>query len=167
MYIKESSCYSMEHQPKLLTGKKFFVYMLLFFGIIFSVNAVFITLALRSNSGVVVQNYYERGIHYNQTLEQAQFQKELGWMGELVIDGSFMIYSLHASDGKAVSDKTIFVKMVRPVQDGFDFMVPLSETKDGVYRGKFHAPLKGAWDAHISIEWADGQYFDFVPVVLD
>ena len=45
-------------------------------------------------------------------------------------------------------------------------MVPLSETKDGVYREN-SMPLERSMDAHISIEWADGQYFDFVPVVLD
>ena len=84
-----------------LTGRKFFLIVLAFFGIVMAVNAVFISLALKSNPGVVTKDYYERGIHFNDTLEQANYQKELGWTGEL--DASYsasrIVYQLRDKDG--------------------------------------------------------------------
>ncbi len=157
---------AMEKTAKPLTGRRFFFYVAGFLGFVVIVNIVFITLALKSNSGVVVPDYYERGIHYNQTLEQADYQKKLGWVSEVDVNGDEMVYKLVDAKAQPVRGRKVLVKMARPVMDGDDFSISLTEQPDGTYQGKFHAPLKGAWDAHISVKWDDGVYYDFAPLVL-
>ncbi len=47
-------------QKKKLTGKRVFIYFLIFFGIIIIVNTLFIKVALKSNPGVVSEHTYEK-----------------------------------------------------------------------------------------------------------
>lgn len=151
----------------VLTGRKFFIYVALFFGTVMAVNAVFISLALKSNSGVVEEHYYERGLRYDETLAQAEAQKELGWVVQLRAEDGRMIYDIRDAGGVPVAGKTVTVRMVRPVQDGYDFTVNLTDAGDGSYQGDFSLPLKGAWDAHISVLWDGGAFYDKVSLGLE
>lgn len=160
----------MQDTVRLFTGKKFLIVVVSFFGVIMAVNAVFITLALKSNPGVVTKDYYERGIHYNETLEQAKYQKELGWSGKLAASYSNgrISYSLLTKDGQPVAGKTVLVRMVRPVQDGHDFEISLLEVSPGVYEADFYPPLKGNWEAHIDVtSEGDREFYDFMSLNVE
>ena len=65
--------------PKAITGKTVLVWLLAFFGVIFTANAVFIYLALGSFPGVVVESSYEAGQAYNQEIAAAKAQADLNW----------------------------------------------------------------------------------------
>ncbi|MDD3019389.1 MAG: FixH family protein [Alphaproteobacteria bacterium] len=158
---------TMDKPVKPLTGKRFFFYVASFLGFVVVVNIVFITLALKSNSGVVAQDYYQRGINYNQTLDQAEYQKKLGWTSQVDVNGDMMVYTVLDQQSQPVRGRKVAVKMARPVMDGHDFSILLAEQPDGTYQGKFQAPLKGAWDAHISVQWDDGVFYDYTKLVLE
>ncbi|HNQ92899.1 MAG TPA: FixH family protein [Alphaproteobacteria bacterium] len=155
--------------PKPLTGKRVLLYMILFFGVVMAVNGYMIFVALKHHPGVVTEHNYERGIAYDETLAQAEFQKKLGWATSFSISGdqSEMVYVIRDTDGKVLEGKSVSVRMVRPVQAGYDFEVKLEGASDGRYHAPFKAPLRGAWDAHITVRWDGGVYYDNVPVVLD
>lgn len=53
-------------------GLKVLWAFLAFFGAIFSVNAYFAYEAISTNPGVVAENYYKIGLHYNDILEKAR-----------------------------------------------------------------------------------------------
>lgn len=65
--------------PKAITGKTVLVWLLAFFGVIFTANAVFIYLALGSFPGVVVESSYEAGQAYNEEIAAAKAQADLNW----------------------------------------------------------------------------------------
>ncbi|MDY0029415.1 MAG: FixH family protein [Pseudobdellovibrionaceae bacterium] len=160
----------MQDTVRLFTGKKFLIVVVGFFGVIMAVNAVFITLALKSNPGVVTKDYYQRGINYNETLEQARYQKELGWVGTLTASYSSgrISYRLLDKDGHPLSGKTILVRMVRPVQAGYDFEISLNEGRAGIYEADFYPPLKGNWDAHIDVtSEGDRDFHDFMSLNIE
>lgn len=153
--------------PKLFTGRKFLLWVVAFFGVIIAVNVVFISLALKSNSGVVTESPYERGLAYDKTIARAEEQKKLGWTATLDVEGDRMRVTLKDKEGKGIDGKSVTVRMMRPVQQGHDFDVVLEGAGNGTYAGTFRLPLKGAWNAHISVVWADGTYDHLVPLDLE
>lgn len=153
----------MEHIQKPLTGRRVLVYVLLFFGVVFVVNAVFIAKALQSNSGVVNENPYERGLSYNKVLEKHEREVALGWKGKgSVVGNTDLLYVLTDKQAKPVSGAQISVLMARPVQKGLDYPLTLTEQTPGHYSAKLKSPLKGAWAAHISVIRGTDVYDDVV-----
>lgn len=150
----------------LFTGRKFLFIFLAFFGTVMSVNAVFITLAIRSNSGVVTEHPYEEGLAYNATLAEAEAQKKLGWSTSMTMTSNRVIYKVLDSSGHVPPVKTVLVRMARPVQKGFDFTMKLDRQADGSFSAPATFPLKGAWDAHISIEHDQGTYYDKISLLV-
>ena len=53
--------------------------MIAFFGVIFSVNAFFITTALRTFPGEETRRSYVQGLAYNDVIAERQAQAALGW----------------------------------------------------------------------------------------
>ena len=64
----------MEKNRKSPKDKYILFAFLAFFGVIFVVDGIFITTALRTHRGVVTEQAYEKGLHYNQTLNEAKDQ---------------------------------------------------------------------------------------------
>lgn len=157
----------MEDTTKKLTGKHILVYLALFFGVVTVVNAVFITKAIESNTGVVTDRPYERGLNYNQVLDKAEQQKALGWKAVTALtEDDVLVYTLHDKEDKPLKGAAVTVQMLRPAQKGEDFSLTLSETSAGRYESKINAPLKGAWTAHIAVTYGDVSYNDITSLVL-
>lgn len=57
-------------------GRIVLITLLGFFLVVACVDAVFVYKALKSNSGLVVENPYEMGLNYNEIIEQARELKE-------------------------------------------------------------------------------------------
>jgi nitrogen fixation protein FixH len=62
-----------------LTGRGVLVWLFVFFGIIISMNAYFITVSTRTFRGEDEQKPYLQGVEYNQTLARHAAQAALGW----------------------------------------------------------------------------------------
>lgn len=138
----------------LWTGQRVFWSVFTFFAVVMAVNAVFIYLALESHPGVVTEHSYEEGLAFDDRLAEAKEQAKLGWSGQVDLSQSgYIIYRLVDRDQKPVSAKNIKINFVRGVSAGHDFEVDLNESEIGVYRADFNAPLKGKWQAHISVIW--------------
>ncbi len=147
---------------KPFTGGKFFLWMLGFFGVIFAVNIVFVSVAIKSNSGVVDEHYYERGVNYNETLAQSDYQKLLGWSGVLSRTGDHRTgdviqFKLLDRNGSPVTGKVMTLNMRRPAQAGQDFDLPMVEQSPGVYVGKLGDRPLGIWNGYFHAEWREGK----------
>ncbi|MEZ5824053.1 MAG: FixH family protein [Geminicoccaceae bacterium] len=124
-----------------------------FFGIVVAVNVTMIFIAGRSWTGLTTHGAYEKGLAYNENLDAAQSQEELGWSilftTELVdgLDGKLAIV-LRDRDGKPIDDADIEVSFERPTHEGFDFTVIPDGTGEGRYEAEFTAGLSGAWNVH-------------------
>src|SRR5688572_2876208 len=66
-----------------LRGGHVLAAFLAFFGVIFAVNGVFLYMALSTHTGLVAQEPYRKGLHYNDRIAAAERQQALGWTSDL------------------------------------------------------------------------------------
>ena len=124
-----------------------------FFAIIFAINFGYIYIAQKTWRGIYTPDSYRKGLEYNKTLEYVKLQKKLGWTLEI----KFMNGKNNAKDLSAclfdknnhlIKDAKLIVKIVRPTQEGHDFVQDLIP-QNGCYFAKISFPLKGQWDFEI------------------
>jgi nitrogen fixation protein FixH len=54
-------------EKKPLTGRRVFIYFLIFFGIIILVNVLFLKVAVRTNPGVISEHTYEKEMKFEKS----------------------------------------------------------------------------------------------------
>lgn len=136
---------------KSLNGWWVFAAFFLFFAVIVLVNSVFITMALKTNSGVVTEDAYRKGLAYNEALELARNQPAINSVFDY--EGNTVYWSLRDQDSQPIENANISAKFQRPVKDGDDFDARLHPTGNGVYSGKINFPVKGSWKVILSAKW--------------
>lgn len=77
---------TMTHTRKPITGWHMLAGFAAFFGVIIAVNFYMASLARSTFGGVVVENSYVAGQHYNDWLKQAEVQEKLGWSETISLD---------------------------------------------------------------------------------
>ncbi len=132
--------------------------VVLFFLTFMSVDAVMVTMAIRTNTGVVTEQAYEKGLEYNRTIEAASAQQKLGWKDNISLDGHALRYTLQDKHGNFPTGAEVKAKISRPTQDGYDFEVPLQRINDSTYGTDVSFPMPGAWNVRIFVKWPDRDY---------
>ncbi len=133
-----------------------------FFALIVAVNAVFISTALNTHSGLVTEKPYEKGLAFDQTLKLARAQPDIQQRAEFHDD--VLQWSLHSPDGEPIA-AVVNATLVRTVKDGYDFHVKLEHKGDGVYEAPLDLPLKGRWEARLKAQWKTLQYQTRYPFI--
>lgn len=138
-------------------------FFVLFFVVIAVLDGIFVTLAVTTHTGTVTELPYKQGIAYNETLKQAEDQQALGWQAEIdLIDNREIAVNLRDQAQKPLTGAAILAKVTRPVQDGYDFELPLIEREvergDGIYSATADFPLPGQWHIRIFVTWQDTPY---------
>lgn len=128
-----------------------------FFLGLFTVDAVLVTLALRNFSGVAVEGHFEKGLHYNETLDALRAQDALGWdvaLQHASLGAGALRLDLALSDaaGQPLRATAVTVDFLRPSHDGYDARHALAEQSAGRYALETELPLLGLWDAQITVE---------------
>lgn len=141
---------------KTLTGKTVFLYFLLFFGSIMAVNGAFVYSAIHTHSGTVMENAYEKGLDYNTTLSAFKKQPKLNESASL--EGSRFRWAINDEKDIPLKKADAQVTFFRPVKDGADFHIKLTETKPGIYEAEAEFPVKGLWTAQLDATWNNKQY---------
>ena len=129
----------------------------LFFMTFMAVDAVMVTLAVRTHTGVVTEQAYEKGLSYNDTLKAVAEQTSWGWKDSISVQDGNIIYALKDENGDAVTDATVTAQFIRPVQDGHDFSVPLIADHNH-YKAAVALPLKGEWGVRVNVKWKNRNY---------
>jgi nitrogen fixation protein FixH len=130
----------------VIEGRHVLLGLIVFFGVMLLVNAIFLDLAVTTYSGGDRSNAYQKGLHYNATLEAAKLQSERGWRTELAYDERTGRLILKVLDRAAapVTGLHVAVSLERPATDRNDRKVALKELGEGVYAATIDlAP--GAW----------------------
>lgn len=130
----------------------------LFFLTFMVVDAVMVTLAVRTQTGVVTEHAYEKGLAYNQALETEAAQKAMGWSDEIALNGKTLSFSLHDAQGQFIEGAVVTAQITRPVQDGHDFTVTLIEIENHIYEVKPTFPMAGEWFIRIHATWQGKHY---------
>jgi nitrogen fixation protein FixH len=126
------------------------------FMVVIAVNAALFYFATSTFTGLSSAHAYLTGIRYNNTLDQAEAQKKLGWKVETRAVQSETDphgYELEAdfvdADGKPLDNLTAAAYMDRPVQSGYLRKVQMEARGNGHYTAHFISPLPGQWDFEV------------------
>jgi len=147
-----------------LTGRIVLVWLLAFFGVIFSVNITMMTLAVETLPGTDVDNPYGAGLAYNNEITAARAQEARGWQVVAHVErqadgeGSIRVEARDAA-GKPLSGMVFSARLARPTDRRADHDVGLTERESGVYRGTSEGVAVGQWDLIIEGERGSERMF--------
>jgi nitrogen fixation protein FixH len=133
------------------------------FGLVILVNGIMVYFAITSFTGLQTEGHYQRGLDYNEVLAGERAQDALGWAVGIEFeetgDGRGRL-SVQAADkaGGPLNDAGVTVRLVRPVQVGYDIEVTLAAAGDGLYAADVELPLRGQWDILAQIRHPSGNF---------
>ena len=117
-----------------------------FFAAVFAVNGAMIYSAVSTYSGLVANEPYRKGLHYNDRIAADERQARLGWSDALDVgrDGRVRI-ALTETDGRPVRGMQIAGVLGRPSTNRHDIAVALTEVAPGQYEALTSALAEGNW----------------------
>lgn len=114
-------------------------------------GAITIWLAVRTNDGLVADDYYKQGLAVNQVTERDRQAHELGLQAELMLGGNRRDIRLTLrSEREAMLPDALVLHMIHPTRAGVDQIVPLHRQAVGIYSGQLALELFGLW--RVSVE---------------
>ncbi len=128
-------------------------YFVMFFLVIAAVNAVMVTLAVRTLPGTVTDHPYEKGLAYNQVVAASDKQEALGWKSDISYSNGQLQFTLHDRNNKPITAEKVTAKLFRPSKAAMDFVVTL--TRGGA---PIHFPANGLWEVQVDAQVGDIHY---------
>ena len=132
--------------------------------IVLGVNLYMVILAIDTNPGLVVEDYYERGQDYERTLFAKQ-AADPGWhmtvnLPKRVTAGSVIPVHFSVLDkaGVPMEPDSVTFYAYRPSDAMQDFSVQMEKEAKGMYSAKAQFRLKGAWDILVSARTGEDEY---------
>ena len=125
------------------------------------VNIYMITMALKTNDGLVTQHYYRVGLHYNS--DHPHYNDRMGWkvalqMPDVIQQAKTCSVTLTDQKDQPLAQASVTVELYRPNMDGYDQNVKLKEVAPGRYEAPVTVPLMGLWDATVHIQQGHDVY---------
>jgi hypothetical protein len=121
-------------------------------------GVVTLTLAIRSDDGVVVADYYKRGLAINAELSRSQRATELGLQAEVKAGGESTgdsVWVRVSGEQPLPAEAALRIRLVHPGRGGADRVAILSRVAAGD-DGR-SAEYRGAWDEavelHVPVAW--------------
>jgi hypothetical protein len=99
-------------------------------------------LAIRSDDGLVADDYYKRGLAINQTLSRAQLAAQLN-LGARIMFGADLRTVRVELAGDSASPEVLRLRLVHPTRSVADQSIILHTVTQGVYAGDLVAPVAG------------------------
>ena len=117
-------------------------------------GAAMFILAVHSDDGLVVDDYYQRGKHINQILARDDAARDYHLCARLVFDVQTGVLRADLSGEKASQIEELACSLIHPTRSGYDQALSLRRCPDGRLHGDF-APLRQArWIAQLEIsQW--------------
>lgn len=106
--------------------------------------AIFITMALTSESSMVSDDYYKDGLAINQTLERDEQAHRMGLSAEYLSDGHSVL-DVRVAGSEALTTNTLILRLIHPTIDDRDQLVRLSHVRGDRFQARLPEPLEGRW----------------------
>jgi nitrogen fixation protein FixH len=135
---------------KEIDGRFVLLLFLGFFGVVFAVNGVMVTLALRTMPGLDARNGYVASQAMNAAYAAVRAQAERGWTADLAVyrdsrgDAPVEV-SIRDKEGQPVRGLTVSARLAHPALAREDRSVELVETTRGRYVGVIAGAKAGSW----------------------
>jgi nitrogen fixation protein FixH len=131
------------------------------FLLVVAVNAIMITFAVRSFTGLTTTEPYTKGLRFNDQIREAELYERLGWhvaarfQPASARTGTIEIRLVDRA-GAPIADARVKAEFSRPVEKDRDFTLALKSLGGGRYTVSAAFPLAGIWDVKYRIE-RDGE----------
>lgn len=105
---------------------------------------VMITLAVRSDDGLVADDYYKQGLAINQVIDRQERAKALGVAATVAFTPAHDGVRV-ALAGRVAPSASVRLLLVHPTRSGLDQVVELDPQPGGGLAGKLAPPSAGRW----------------------
>jgi nitrogen fixation protein FixH len=129
-----------------LSGRHVLGTFLAFFAAVFVMNGALIYAAVRTNSGLVANEPYRKGLHYNERIAAEERQAQLGWAHTLEVKREGGV-ALVLTDGarRPVTGLKVDMMLGRPATNREDMRIALRESAPGRYEARTTPLAAGSW----------------------
>lgn len=128
-----------------------------FFGVMLTVNGIFLTSAIKSFPGEDVEESYIQGIEFNDVLESRRMQEELGWQAEAGVQNGEILFRLSDRDGAPLGYREIDGQLRHPGNLALDRSIVFEPTARGEYVYAIEENLpSGRWTLQVDVKDAPG-----------
>ncbi len=133
-------------------------------------------LAISSDDGLVVDDYYKKGKEINRVLSRDYAAAKHGLSGELAIDNAEGVVMLQLSAREYSLPGEVVLSVLHPTRGGLDRTVTLADIGQGRYRGVIPPLVQGRWYVQLEADdWRltgalrvpDTRVLSLVPVLSD
>lgn len=107
-----------------------------------------INIAIDSDDGLVVDDYYKQGLGINQTLHRDQLAREMKLSASIVMKD----HSLSMTLATASSEPVLLLKFIHPTQSNRDVEVKMTQLTAVEYQGQLNEGLSGSWNLTLEPE---------------
>lgn len=105
--------------------------------------------AVRSNDGLVTEDYYKEGLAVVKQVAHYERARELGLSATATVrEGAISVRLSSARDEDLPA--TLYLTIVHPTREGFDQQVALPRTPDGLYSAPIEPLQAGHWRLHLA-----------------
>lgn len=143
-------------ERKELKGKHVLTCFVLFFGTILTLNVIFAYTAINTQTGLVTDKAYEKGLNYNKVIDAAQAQPHI--TDKLKYEHDRLTWHITDEAGQPITNAQVKAVIRRAVQDGYDFEITLPHLQNGTYGNNLNLPLRGIWNVTLSAAWNNQSY---------
>jgi nitrogen fixation protein FixH len=153
-----------EHKPAPAWKSPWVIGWIALVIVVFGVNAVMVYLAVATNPGLVVEDYYERGQNYERTM-RSKSARDPGWVLHADIPQDIKagdripirFFSLDKA-GRPVKPESVELFLYRPSDASWDFSVVMTAEGPGRYMADVSFPLMGIWDTLVAARNGEDEY---------
>ena len=126
-----------------LTGRHIVMTLIVFFGIIFSVNGLFLYKSISSFPGEDIKQSYRQGLAYNETLATRAQQRASGWRADLAIDGAVITMTILDTGDIPVRGLSITGLLKHPTETDLDTPLVFTPQANGSYVAELETSVIG------------------------
>lgn len=101
-------------------------------------------IAVKTNDGLVTEDYYKKGLAINQTLLRSEQARKVGLVAGVRIAAGTLSVRLRAADSHFVLPPTVLATISHPTRAGLDQSGLLVRAGD-IYTGTVRLPAAGHW----------------------
>lgn len=118
-----------------------------------AMGVLILVLAIRSDDGLVVDDYYRQGKQINRVLARDRAAAARGVQGRVELDDARqqVLIRLTATDPAAIPDP-VELKFLHATRGGFDKIMVLARDADGAYRAPLPTLAPGRWNLQLSAQ---------------
>ena len=134
--------------------KERYVWLIIFFPMLAVIGGIItIILAIRSNDGLVVDDYYKQGLEINRTLERDQTAADYSLKADIKFFPAREEVTIKlTANSEFKYPGQLQVSFLNATRAGMDKTVNLIQTEGHIYRGSLPELSIGKWYVHIEMD---------------